>query len=383
LINRPEFRFKSQGFWYSLKIALQFQLISVVSLIILSNPMNTLYVNGRFLTQSLTGVQRFAVEMCKELAPLIPNFHIVVPKGTEPEEETLKPFLYEVGELNGTIWEQVDLYRFMKKKGGLLLNLCNTAPLGYDRNIVTIHDLGVYRNNNWYDWKFAHWYKYLTPRIAKRAKAILTVSEFSKSEIIDVLGVDSQKIHIAYNGVSQDTIGDYQLLTKEKLIVHVGTLSKRKNVKMIVDCYWRSCPNDFKLVLCGNVDKNLALPASEFDMMSGVEVLTGANDSELSALLTRASHIVSASEYEGFGLPILEGLANGAKPILSDIPVYKELFSEVANFFGLDDSDGLTQIFSTLETSENINDEEVVKDHLDRYSFARSAKTINTLIQSL
>ncbi|MFT4524573.1 MAG: glycosyltransferase involved in cell wall biosynthesis [Bacteroidia bacterium] len=344
--------------------------------------MKTLYVNGRFLSQPLAGVQRFGVEICKELALLIPDLKIVVPRGVKIDEDVLKPCVMEVGNLQGTIWEQIDLNNFMRSKGALLLNLCNTAPLGYDRNIVTIHDLGVFRNSSWYDWKFANWYKFLTPKIAKKAKVILTVSEFSKSEIIEVLKVNSEKVHVVYNGASKQVV-QVQPQPKEKLVIHIGTQSERKNVKMMVDCYTQSCPNDFKLVLCGNVDNNLSLTASNLDNMNGIEVISGASDIEVSALLAKASYVLSASEYEGFGLPILEGLANNAKPILSNIPVYKELFSEVALFFNLDSPDELSEVFKSLNQIEKSIDEEVVANHLNRYNFAKSAKSIKSIIQSL
>ena len=344
--------------------------------------MNTVFVNGRFLTQPITGVQRFGIEICKKLAPLIVDFRIAVPKGIETKEVALKPFLHEVGDLSGTIWEQVDLLRFMKKNEAVLLNLCNTAPLGYDRNIVTIHDLGVFRNRTWYNWKFANWYKFLTPRIAKNARAVLTVSEFSKKEIVEVLGIDAQHIHVVYSGVGEGLIPD-QPMQKEKLVLHLGTLSDRKNVKMIVDCYSQSCPNDFKLVLCGIVDKNLALPESDLDKMNGIEVINGANDTELAALMAKAMYVISASNYEGFGLPILEGIANGAMPILSDIPVYRELFSNVGTFFSLDKPEELVNIFRRMGSTESALEQSLVEDQLDRFNFSRSAESIKTIIQSL
>ena len=356
--------------------------ISVVSLKYLSKPMKTLYVNGRFLTQNVTGVQRYAIEMCKKLATMFDDFHIAVPKSTKTHEDKLKPFLFEVGQLSGTIWEQVDLCRFMKNNGSVLLNLCNTAPLGYHRNVVTIHDLGVFRNSDWYEWKFANWYKFLTPRIVKKAISILTVSEFSKREMIDVLGIDAQNIHVVYNGVGED-LRSASVQQKEKIVLHVGTLSERKNVKMIVDCYLQSCPNNFKLVLCGKADKNLSIPATEFNKINSIEVINGLNDTQLSALMAKASYLISASNYEGFGLPVLEGLANDAKPILSDIPVYRELFSGVAEFFSLERPEELVKIFQGLDANDSKLESSVESDFLERFKFGRSADKIKTIIQFL
>lgn len=343
--------------------------------------MNKLFINGRFLTQRLTGVQRFAIEICKELAQLTTDFLIVVPVGTTTNESALVPFLIEVGNRKGTIWEQVDLYRFMKSNGATLLNLCNTAPFRYHGNIVTIHDLGVYQNQYWYSWKFAKWYKFLTPRIVKNALVILTVSKFSKSEIVQRFGVNEKSVHVVYNGVAKAVIHPRQE-NKEKLVVHVGTFSERKNVKMIVDCYLQSSPNEHKLVLCGNVDKNLELTTTDLNKIEGIEVRNGVKDFELAELLAKAQYVVSASSYEGFDLPILEGLANGARPILSDIPVHRELYSGVAIFFDHKNPDELTEEFRSLNKPSKAVEVNQVNSLLDRFSFEKSAEVIHQLVRS-
>ena len=269
----------------------------------------------------------------------------------------------------------------MRKKNAVLLNLCNTAPLNYGRNVVTIHDLGVFENTAWYDSKFARWYRYMTPRIARKAQAIISVSQFSKNEIIRHLKVDEAKITVVYNGLSDSFKGE-KGGPKEKLILHVGTFNDRKNVKFIVDCFQRSALNEYKLVLCGGRDPNLKGKAIEADS-ERVQIIDEIDDTQLSIIYSKASYVISASKYEGFGLPVLEGIAYGANPLLSDVPVYKELFGNVAKFFSPTREVDLIGIFNDLPQDPSTIEESDRQAYMAKFDFKRSAMKLQKLISEL
>ena len=145
-----------------------------------------------FLSQPITGVQRFAIEICKQLIEIHPQLTIIVPVGTNCLHEELLNHIEYYGGRRGTVWEQTDLVRFMNRSGRVLLNLCNTAPIWHNKNVVTIHDLGVYVNPKWYSRTFACWYKFLTPRVLKKAVGIVTVSKFSKGEIVRIFNIKTR-----------------------------------------------------------------------------------------------------------------------------------------------------------------------------------------------
>src|ERR1700709_2206249 len=116
--------------------------------------MKQIYVNGRFLTQKFSGVQRFATEVTLALQSLHPDLRILTPPGpiTTPISGSMA-----VGKLSGQGWEQLELPRHAA--GGVLLNLGNTAPLFGRRQIVVIHDAGVFSTPETYPWQLRLWYK--------------------------------------------------------------------------------------------------------------------------------------------------------------------------------------------------------------------------------
>ena len=338
-------------------------------------------VNGRFLSQPLTGVQRFAVEICRELVAISPQMVIVVPYGTKCVFDELEPHLAFYGNRKGSLWEQTDLASYMQERGGVLLNLCNTAPIRYKNNVVTIHDVGVFRNKQWYGPLFALWYRFMTPRILKKATRILTVSEFSKAEIQSIFNIDRNRIDVVYNGVAKELIpgGD---VAKEKLVLHVGTFSKRKNIGLIVKAFLKAKPKGYKLILCGKMDGNLSND-DRLQSTENIEYLKDVTDEELSRLYSKARYFISASHYEGFGLPVLESIIHGSTPILSDIPVFRELYSEGSLFFDPNNLDELAEVFSGLPDECSSIRRRYSSVYKERLNYSSSAqKVLKVILES-
>ncbi len=165
-----------------------------------------LIVNSRFLTQKITGVQRFAIEISLRLKDLLKeNVSFVAPGNVIQPKIAEQLNVQIVGKHTGHIWEQWDLPRYLKKNGSpLLLNLCNLAPLHYNNKISTIHDVSFVRYPQTFSKKFLLFYNFMIPKIISSSKMILTVSEFSKREIIDVYGTEENKIEVVYNAVNQN-----------------------------------------------------------------------------------------------------------------------------------------------------------------------------------
>lgn len=151
--------------------------------------LNSYYVNGLFFSQKTTGVHRFARQLMAELDKIINNgtLTIVVPYNTiVPEYKNIQ--VIEYGKRSGMLWEQLDFPLFLKKYGGVGINLCNSQPL-IKPGIICIHDV-AYKTHPEY-FKTLHgklsvaWHK-LVYRIAAWSKyPIITVSYFSKYSIVD------------------------------------------------------------------------------------------------------------------------------------------------------------------------------------------------------
>ncbi|MCC8051731.1 MAG: hypothetical protein LIP10_13955 [Clostridiales bacterium] len=151
-------------------------------------------INGRFLLHKITGVERYAREICKELDKLVkPNeIEIAVP----PELNDLPKFnnikVKRIGKLHNRMWEQISFPVYVKKENALSLNLCNMAPL-ISPDYVTVHDVKIRATPQFYKKRFIIWYRLIISNIAKRARKIITVSEFSKKEIKKYYPIEEKK----------------------------------------------------------------------------------------------------------------------------------------------------------------------------------------------
>ena len=308
-----------------------------------------IWVNARFLTQPKSGVQIFAIEICKKLAKINPQINFVAPSNIRDKKLVKELNIVNTGNKTGALWEQIDLPKFLKKKNSpLLLNLCNTAPLNYTNNIITIHDLAFIENPNWFSTKFKIWYKFLIPKIALKAKHIITVSEFSKNEISDNLAIPKKKISVIYNGLQTDIIKfkkeNSLAIKKEKIIICVGSFNPRKNLTPLIKAFEKLNLNDYKLLIVGAKNENFN-SQKPITSHKNIEYLGYLPNFELFKLYQKAQLLIYPSLYEGFGIPILEAIYFGCPVLVSNLAVYKEIY----HAFGLNYIKGEHEIYYMKE----------------------------------
>ena len=145
-------------------------------------------VNARFLTQPLTGVQRFAFEISRALRDLCndKDLHFVAPSNILTPKKAKELDVEIIGSHTGHLWEQLDLPLYLRKVGNpLLLNFCNTAPIFYKNKLSTIHDITYIRYPQTFSKSFRYFYKVAIPLVLKTSRHVFTVSNFSKQEISD------------------------------------------------------------------------------------------------------------------------------------------------------------------------------------------------------
>src|SRR5690348_5000796 len=112
------------------------------------------FINGRFLTQKITGVQRNAFELTKHLLPLLKNAVVILPnEEINPDYQIEGWRLLKIGKFKGVLWEQFSLPFYLKtrKEKALLINLTNTAPLTYSNQVVSVMDMTTFINPSWFD----------------------------------------------------------------------------------------------------------------------------------------------------------------------------------------------------------------------------------------
>jgi glycosyltransferase involved in cell wall biosynthesis len=344
-------------------------------------------VNARFLTQKLTGVQRFAFELAKRLKAVMPDIVFVSPSNIIHHELAAQLDIVVIGRNKGVVWEQVDLPRYLKKNNRpLLINLGNVAPLFYDNQVVTIHDVSFLVDPTWFSKNFVRFYKFLIPRILKKSKLVFTVSEFSKAEIIRYFDIEAAKINVVYNSVSDLPVPEPVRAMQSDYILVVGSIDKRKNIFNLVSAFQSITNRDLKLVIAGDNNPIFSNEGNEELSKHKDIIFTGrVTDQELANLYAGAKLFVYPSLYEGFGIPPLEAMSYGCPTLVSDIGSLREVCGDASLYVNpLDTADiagGIERLLDDTALANNLIS--LGKQNIKRFDLGRSANQILDAIKPL
>ncbi len=348
-----------------------------------------LYINARFLTQKITGTQRFAIEISKRIIKYLTSTQIefLAPRNIINRKlaKSFNPKLF--GIFKGHLWEQIDLPIYLRNTNdSLLLNLTNTGPLFYRNQIITIHDLAFLRYPQWFSKAFYSYYKFLIPKIAKNSKKIITVSEFSKKELITLLDIPEEKIEVVYNGVSE--LFKYNPnQRKENFILAVSSLDPRKNFKRLILAFKELNLQDYKLVIVGS--ENKIFRNSEIKTLikqiPNIEFTGYISDEKLIQLYQKATLFIYPSLYEGFGLPPLEAMACGTPVIVSNTASLPEICGSAAYYVNPYDKNDIAKGIKTLLENKRLQKDLVQKglQHVKKFNWDKSAIKITNIINLL
>lgn len=343
-------------------------------------------VNSRFLTQSITGVQRYAIEICLELKKnLKENIVFVSPSNIKQKEYAEKLSVKVVGCNKGYLWEQIDLPLYLRKKGNpLLLCLCNTAPIYYRNKIVTVHDVAFEAYPQTFNKVFLRVYRFIIPKILKSALKVITVSQFSKEEIIKYYGIEKQKIVVVYGAVAHIFHLNKGLnVKKNKYFLAVSSLNYRKNFISVLQAFeiYEKNQSDVFLYIVGDVNNNnfKNIDIARYKNDSQIKFLGRVSDEKLVEYYNNACAFIFPSIYEGFGIPPLEAQACGCPVLVSDIPSLREVVAESGMYCNpnvpKDIADGMRKIIN------NPNDlKKKGFENVKRFSYVISAKQIYDVI---
>ncbi|WP_263377119.1 glycosyltransferase family 4 protein [Granulicella aggregans] len=305
--------------------------------------MRPIYINGRFLAARLSGVPRFGRELLHHLDLLLDTLKykvtvvILVPKSVTELFPYKHLIVRPVGILSGHSWEQCELpfYAF----NGILFSPSGSAPLIHPRNLLTIHDAIVFAAPAGFSRSYLIWYRFLSLVLCRTALCIVTVSQFSKRELVRWCGAHPSRITVAYPGaqhllqVTQDnSIQSRFDLTRFRYALAVGSMSPNKNFKALIAALAFLEGTDIEVVLVGQTASIVGRHGSKEEPLnlSKVKNVGYISDEELRSLYENAGCFVFPSLYEGFGLPPLEALSLGCPIVVSDTASLPEVCGEVA-----------------------------------------------------
>jgi glycosyltransferase involved in cell wall biosynthesis len=352
-------------------------------------------INGRFLGQRTTGAQRYASELLLALdailgqkqEPFPPTLTVLAPPGTPPQLQFGPISVRMVGSLRGHLWEQLELPR--RSREALLLNLCNTAPMGGRNMVVTIHDASVYAVPEAYSWGFKTWYRIMLPVIGRRARRVITVSEFSRRELQRFAGIDCRRSTVVPGSGEHvlRTPADGGVLQRLALgsrpyILAVSSRSRHKNLHGIAAAARLLDARDFDLVLAGGQNPRVfgggGGPLGERVRQAGY-----VTDSELRALYQHAHCLLYPSLYEGFGLPPLEAMSCGCPVISSSTASLPEVCGDAALYCDPEDPGDIAAAVDAVLSDEVLR-QDLRRRGLERaagFSWSQSARAVLDLLQ--
>jgi glycosyltransferase involved in cell wall biosynthesis len=292
-------------------------------------------VNERYKYHRVTGVERYAGEVAKRIGF---RYRKIVPG-------------IKVTGISGHLWEQVYLPREIKTNE-TLWSPANTGPLAINNQVVTLHDLSVLEHPEWFRWEFSIWYRYLLPRLLKVASKVITISNFSKKRMVDLLNIPNDKIIVSPGGVDRNIFypmgADKIDVVRKKFglpqpyIMAMEPHNRRKNAHTLLES-WNEIQRRYPDLSLAFVGKSHGVFKSTNSIKNPKKIhnFDYVSDRELAALMSGANVFIYLSLYEGFGLSVLEAMACGTPVIASNTGGLPESIGDSGYLIAPLDSDGL------------------------------------------
>lgn len=273
-------------------------------------------------------------------------------------------------------------------------------------SVISIMDMSFERFPEYFKKKDYYQLKYWTAASARIARKIITISNFSKSEICKIYNLPSDKVVVTYCGYDQSRFNDgvkqagiKKVLSKYKItqpyLIFLGTLQPRKNLPRLIEAFHQLKNNDHQLVVVGMINEGRGgwMNESIFDLVKKLGlgkriIFTGyVPDEEAPLLLAGATVYVLPSLYEGFGLPPIEAMATGVPVVVSRVSSLPEICGDQAVYIEdpLKSESIATALHKALSFSRTERENRIQSgiSFVKRYNWSNTAKETLKVLQNL
>ena len=322
-------------------------------------------VNQSYAMQRVTGQQRYATEIARRLL----------------QDEAFKPVAPHLfwARSTGRVWTWIQFVLPWLARGSLLLSMTSRAPWWRRRQVLVVHDLFVLTNPSWFSRRYYLTHAPLLRAQIRSAAAVVAVSQPTADQVASlyrgpiVVAPNAPSATFAdWDGTGEDVLRRLGLPTSNYLLA-VGSLDPRKNLTRLAEAYGRLSAAErhaHPLVVVGG--GSAVFRQQDLEWPTGTVDAGYVSDEELRQLYRNAHAVVMVSAAEGFGLPLVEAAACGARHLLvSDIPVFHWICGEAAHYVNpllvSEIADGLRRVLTTPRP-QNID--------LSRFNWDASAQVI-------
>jgi glycosyltransferase involved in cell wall biosynthesis len=359
--------------------------------------MNALQAGNR------SGTGRYVVELCRALAQRQDlSLSIAWPQSLGAPDFPAGRVIPRADDAWSRIMDdQLHMPRLAGTAGAQLMHYpANVGPVfGRTPYVLTVHDLSFIRHPDWFLSSRANYYRSLVPRTARRAARVIAVSEHARQDLVELAGIDPDRIDVVHNGVldvfrpatieAQDEVLTHYNLP-ERYFVFAGTLEPRKNLPRLIRA-WDSTADEhpYDLVLIGREGwkmQELQMEMVRAKHRARIHMLGHVPEPHLIALISAGRAFLWPSLFEGFGLPPVEAMACGCPVLTSNTSAMPEVCGDAAILVDPRDVDAMAAGIRRFAADHRFREDYRLRGRAraQKFTWARAAeKTAETYTRAL